>query len=106
MLQSTLRRANARLSIVNGGLCFFLFAAWFGVAQDPGVIDPAIPNAPKDQTESLADRARKLRSSKSKEAQTTQQDAKTLFRLGRRDFFLCEQRYRVPYPLQCQPEID
>jgi hypothetical protein len=62
------------------GLCFVVFASWAGAAQNSGVVDPGDPNGQPDQNESLADRARKVRSTKPREAQTTQQDAKTLFR--------------------------
>ena len=43
------------------------------------MVDPSDPNATANQTESLADRARKLRAAKPREAQVTLQDAKALF---------------------------
>jgi hypothetical protein len=61
-------------------MCFALLTSGCAVGQNSGLLDPGNPNTSADQTESLADRARRLRSSKPKEAQTTEQDAKTLFR--------------------------
>jgi hypothetical protein len=61
-------------------LCLYVLAGLHALAQDPAYVDPASPKAASDQTESLADRARKLRSNKPQEVQTTQQDVQKLFR--------------------------
>jgi hypothetical protein len=67
-------------SSFSAGLCFCLLASLHVLAQDPAYVDPADPKTSADQTESLADHARKLRSNKPQEVQTTQQDAQKLFR--------------------------
>lgn len=62
------------------GLCFCLLGNRQVSAQNPTYVDPADPRTTANQTESLAERARKLRSNKPQEVQTTQQDAQKLFR--------------------------